>query len=91
MSGEESGERQTLVNTGFSASIHVSTFYFKGADKGRIMLIGCPKCPLLAYFDLVLVLWGVREYLTARPFTSTAAADRPRVGMPEPLATLNNI
>ena len=61
MSGEENGDRQSLMIAGFLASVHVSTFYFKGADKGRMMLIKLLKCPLLTYFCLILLPWGVRE------------------------------
>ena len=35
MSGEENGDLQPLVVTGFLASIYVSTFYFRGTDKDR--------------------------------------------------------
>ena len=90
VSGKENGNRRSLVVSSFLASIHVSTFYFKGADKGRMMLIECPKCPLLTYFCLILPLWGVRKAAdhtsqNSLPFR-TAAADRPRAGMPAPIS-----
>ena len=91
MSGEENGDRQPLMIAGFLASIHVSTFYFKGADKGRMMLTKLPKCPLLAYFCPILASWGMREdsehTSQQGPFKNVASADRPRAGMPAPLAT----
>ena len=61
MNGEENVDRHLLVVTSLLVSIHVSTFYFKGADKDRMILIRLLKCPLLAYFCSILASWGVRE------------------------------
>ena len=41
----------------------------------------------LPYFTLLGCEGSRGSHLTTRPFTSTAAADRPRAGMPAPLAT----
>ena len=77
----------------FLALIHVSTFYFKGADKGRMMLTKLPKCPLLAYFCPILASWGMREDAehTSQqgPFKNAASADRPRAVMPALLIAFN--
>ena len=51
----------------FLASIHVSTFYFRGADKDRMKLINMLKFLLLAYFCQVLATWGVREAVDHAP------------------------
>ena len=95
VSGEENGERRTLMITGFLASIHVSTFYFKGADKGRMMLIECPKCPLLTYFCPILLPRGVREAADHTPQQGLSQKPRRPTGQgqacPHPLVTPNNV
>ena len=93
MSGKENGDRQPLVITSLLMSIHVSTFYFNGAVKGRLMLIECPKYLLSACFCPILAPWGVREDAdhTAQQGLSfrAAADDRPRADVPAPLTIRN--
>lgn len=58
---EREGKRglTNLVVTGLWVSIHVFSFYFGGAGRGRMMPIKLLKWPLLTYFWLVLALSGL--------------------------------
>ena len=90
MSGEENGDRQTLMNTGLLASIHVSTFYFRGAGRGQNDANEAVKMSTIDLFLPNFASLGCEgsrgSHLTTRLFTSTAAADRPRAGMPAPIS-----
>ena len=79
-----------MMIAGFLASIHVSTFDFQGADKDTIMLMKLPKYPLLAYFDLILPPWDVREAarncrekgMSERRLSGCSASSLPRLWSP---------
>ena len=56
-------------------------------ESAKISTIGI----FLPNFSLLGCEGSRGSHLTTRPFTRTAAADRPRAGMPAPLVTPNNI